>query len=407
MLRLVSQPKPTYINGICNGLKHWLSETKDLDADSIKKLAPEIENIFHIVNLGLMLPGYWELTATLMAQLFPLPDRNGYWNLWLEKLQKIVAKSPSSVTPLSIRLKIQQGKLQRTVRDVEAAIETHQQAKVDAEKIEDEALLAYAYLEIGWDYLIKNDLVNAQKFGEKAIQIFGEDTYDANLHRVDTLRLLGSVERDRGNIQESIAILKKARWGAVNIGTPIVLARTYIDLGVAYQRKPDILEAMECFGRASEVLLRTTYEGDKASVFLNMGTLYFIQGEWKAAEVTFKLVNSRYLREIGDLTSLAILWNNLGNVFGKQDKLEQAEKFLNDALDIWEETGNAHLQKANTLVSLSEVLVKKGEIEEALQLNEEVKNIVVDYPDHIWAKDIKNELIDVELEIKRRKKHLD
>ena len=398
MHKLISQPAPTFVQAIKNGLEYWLSRTKDLDAGTIKELDPEKTNLFHIVDYGLRLPELWNSTAELMVQVFPLPDRNGDWNLWLEKLNVVIDNSPKPATPTLVRLHINYGKLMRSLSEVEAALKAHHTAMHEAQNLKDDTLLANVFMEIGWDYLWKNDLDNAQLFGKKALQIYEEYHNPSNIYLVDTLRLLGSVEINRGNVDQGIHFFKKALWGAKGNKKPIVLARTYMSLGQAYQKKSNILEAMDCFGKASEVLLKTTYEDDKVNVFLNIGTLYFDQEEWAAAEAAFKMVNSRYLRETGKLITQAKLWNNLGNVYWKQGKLENAEKYLQDALGIWPKIGD-EIDWANTLATMAEVYVLQARFIDAKQLINEAMEKVKKYPLHKWANEIKDELVSLEKRI--------
>ncbi len=402
MRKLISQPTPAFVQAIKNGLSHWSSKTINLDADSIKELDPVKKNIFLIVDYGMQLPDLWQPTAELMVQVFPLPDRNGYWNLWLEKLTAVIANAPKPTTPTLVRLQINYGKLLRSLWRLEEAKKAHHIALQDAQKIKGDVLLAHVLMEMGWDYLWENDLGKAQSVGEKALQIYEAVENIPIVQLVDTLRVLGTVEIRRGNVDQAIKLLNRALRGAREIRIPIVLARTYMSLGIAYRRKSDILEAMDCFEKASEVLLKTTYEGDKVSVFLNIGSLYFDQEEWDAAEIAFKRVNNRYLRESGDIDRQAALWNNLGNVYCEQGKLEEAEKFLQDALALWPRTSD-EIEWANTLATLARVHIFQNRATEAEQLIKEAKKKVRRYPAHKRANEISDELKELQKLIETKK----
>lgn len=388
MHKVTSQPTPQFVEYIKNGLKYWLTQTIDLDASSIKKIDPERDNLFLILDFGLQLPELWDLTSALIIQSFPLPDRRGYLNLWLEKLTSAIAGAPKRPSSSLVRLQIHYGKLLRSLSQLDEAIKAHQIAIHAAENIKDDTLLSLAQMEMGWDYLWQDDLDNAQLFGEEALQKYEANSNGLVVQWVDTFRLLGVAETRRGNVDQAIKLLKKALRGAQKIKNPIVLARTYSDLGIAYQRKKSIPDAMDCFGKAAEALLRTSYEWDKVTIFLNIGALYFDQEMWEAAEAAFLKIDRQHLR----FKTKAILWNNLGNVYCKQGKLEDAENYLEDALALWSKIGN-EIEWANTLVSLAEVFIEQGRYVEAEGMIKEVIGKVEKYPENAWGRQIKSEAV--------------
>lgn len=391
MRKLVSEPTPAFVQAINNGLNHWLSETIDLDAESIREIDPQKDNLFQILEYGLQLPNLWEPIAELMIQAFPLPDRNGYWKLWVSKLKIVISNGPKSPTPNLVRLQINYGKLLRVLWQLEEAINAHLIAMHNAKITKDEYLLANVMMEMGWDYLWQNDLDNAKISGQKALQIYKSLQNHKTIQMVDTMRLLGLVETRQGNVAKAIKLLREALGGAKKIDMPVVVARTCMGLGLAYREQQNIPEAMECFGMASDVLLNTTYENDKVDVFVNFGLLYFDQGMWEAAGYAFNRANNQYLRESGDLKQQAILWNNLGNVYLKQLKFGDAENYLLEALELWPEI-NDEIQWANTLLTLAEVYLLQARKNEAENLIEDAFEKVKKYPNHAWAVEIKEEL---------------
>ena len=149
MARLISKPDPEFVRAIQNGLEHWCLVTKNLEAESIAELDSSAKNLFRILDFGLQLSDLWELTATVMVQAFRLPDRRGYWRLWLEKLDAVIANSPNPNAALSIRLLIQYGKLQRSLSQLEKAIKIHHVAMQHAQNLRNDELLAYVLLELG------------------------------------------------------------------------------------------------------------------------------------------------------------------------------------------------------------------------------------------------------------------
>ncbi len=398
MHKLISQPTLVFVQAIKNGLNHWASKTIDLDADSIKALDPDKENIFRIVDHGLQLPELWQPTAELMIQVFPLPDRNGYWNLWLEKLAVVIHNGPKPATPTLVRLQINYGKLLRSLWQLEEAKKVHQIAMQDAQNIKDDVLLAHVLMEMGWDYLWENDLGKAQLVGENALQIFETVENAPIVQLIDTLRILGDIATTRGENSQAINLLKRALVYARKIRKPLVLARTYVSLGMAFRRMKDMPEALDCFDNANEALAGTTYESDKINVFLNIGSIYFDQEMWDEAEETFNKANNLYLRESGNLQSQALLWNNLGNVYWKQGRLEEAENFLRDALKIWVVIGD-EVGWANTLAVMAEVLFLEDRVGEAKQVLNEALKKVEKYSEHTGAKRIRGELEDLKKRI--------
>jgi len=214
------------------------------------------------------------------------------------------------------------------------------------------------------------------------------------------LRILGDVATRRGEISQAINLLKRALVYARKIGKSLVLARTYISLGMVFRSMKDIPEALDCFGNANEALAGTTYESDKINVFLNIGSVYFDQEMWDEAEETFNKANTLYLRESGNLQAQALLWNNLGNVYWKQGRLEEAGNFLCDALKIWAAIGD-EVGWANTLAAMAEVLFLEDRVGEAKQVLNEALKKVEKYSEHTGAKIIRGELEELKKRIER------
>lgn len=400
MGKLTSQPDPGFVRAIENGLRHWLALTEDMDAEKIAEIDPQKDNLFRILDFGLQVLQLWTLTAELLDQIFPLADRRGYWLTWQKKILLSLDGSPQVITPLFVQLLIRYGKSQRSLWQREEAIKTHHRAMQYAQQLNKATLLARVFLELGWDYFTKSDLESATVFGEKALQLWEGTQQSEEIQVVDTLRLLGNSETGRGHIDPAIKYLKDALHKAESIRKPIVLARTYVDLSMAYQRKKDFQKALIFLRYAAEVLSKTIYDGDKFHVLNNIGTNYFEQEMWAAAEGAFLKADTRKLRESGDLVKQAMLRNNLGNVYLKQGKLEDAEWYLQESLNLHPEIGD-NIGWANTLAAMAELRILQKRFNEAAALIKEAREKLENYRNHAWAREIREELKELQKRMER------
>ncbi|KAA3657366.1 MAG: tetratricopeptide repeat protein [Chloroflexi bacterium] len=340
-MRLVSQPEPGFVQAINNGLAFWHKNSLEIhDSASLIKLNADVDNLIRILDFALKLPGCWQPTAELIAQVFILPDRLGYWRLWQEILAAVIANSPKPDSELTLLLQCQYGKLKRSIGHFTNAVMIHQRALSHAQQLPNKDLAAKINQELAWDFYFANNLHDAIQEAEKALRIYRLNEVDVPVVHVDILRVLGICETRHGNWGKAENYLQMAFSLAKHLEDVIVPARTLIDLSILYRRMGAYEKGLDCDNQAKKLLVDTIFDDDFANVLLNMGSIYFDMGNFEAAKEAFEQGYNEYGGKSSDFNKKVHFINNLGNVYWKQGYLSKAEAFLRDALALRPKIGD-------------------------------------------------------------------
>lgn len=113
-----------------------------------------------------------------------------------------------------------------------------------------------------------------------------------------------------------------------------------------------------------------------ARIKMNLGVIFFEQGEYKAAEsLWYEALQLQ--SQIQEPRSQAILYNNLGHLYTQLDEWETAETMLKEAIQIYAKLGDVYYQ-ADTLDNLAECYQRQNKmsacrrsLEEAISLLEQ------------------------------------
>ena len=386
--RLISKPTPAFVQGVRNGLAAWYEKTKGLeDSDKLAEVDADVRNLMRMLDFALQLPECWEPTAELMAQVFKLPDRRGYWNLWLEKLEGLFERIPDPNAEIAILLQIQYGKLFRLIWKQSNAINVHKKAIEQAQNLLDKEILAKAQMELAWDYYNVNNLEKAIQTGIAALNVYLDTEVESKVQHVDTLRILGICETGRGNWKQAEDYLKFAYKISCKISDVLVPARTLINLGILYRRMGYPEKGLESNNQAKALLEGTRYESDLGNILLNNGTIYYDLGNWDAAEELFLQGYNEYARKSSDVNSQMHFINNLGNVYLKQGRLQESEAYLRDALAMRPVMGG-EIGRADNLVTLARAMFQQGKkigLEDLIISAEKLLRVNLE---NEWAKEI-------------------
>jgi tetratricopeptide (TPR) repeat protein len=379
-----SEISPQFIASLTNALTYWQQQTQDLDDAGIIEIDPERHNLHEVVTIGLDLPQTWELAAGVILQAFPLAERRGYWQEWLEVLNKALAHCPDTAYRLQGQLLNRMGELYRYNRQLEKAITAHKQAETIAQERKNESSLAEAHYCLCWDYLETKQYAVAEQCGLAALEVFTHlavtGVWLSNIYRA-----LGMVARMQGNLAIALERLTRSADSERKLLEPTRLARILQELAQAFQDAERYDEALVCYTEASEILEPTASERDKMLVQINLGVLFFRQHRWGRAEICFRQANdSLYLRQSGEIFLQALVANNLGNVLLKQEHLAEAETHLRQAWQLWLEIQD-NLSLANTIGSLAELYAKQDKVVEAKSLFRQAIQLLAAYPDDAFA----------------------
>jgi tetratricopeptide (TPR) repeat protein len=366
------------------GLDFWREKTADIDEQAIELLDAERHNLHRAVQFGLVVPEAWDLTAQVSVQAIPLVNRRMYWSEWIPVLEGLVQQAPAWGMQQKFSLLIQLGRCQRMLRKLEEATESHEAAAVVAKEQADDLALAEAFYNIGRDYFTRRMYGPADENSHAALILLDDENPTHRSLITKSHDTLGINAMQMGDLVRAEAHHRRAVDEARKIGDTTLIIRMLNSLARTLQNDGRYDEAVGFYLEAEQLLAPSSNHLDKTLTRLNLGTAYFSQGNWKAAEASFRKADSEHLRRSSNFDYRARVLTSLGNVMLKQERWIEAEIYLEMAIKLWKELGD-DLSLANAVGTLGEVLAGRGKIAEAIPLIEQALMLLDRYPDHAWA----------------------
>lgn len=368
---------------IQRNLTYWLKKLREADEIQFTQLNEERKGLFRAVEFGLRLPAAWPQTAELVRLFFDLVERNGYHREWLPLLQKVITDCTGHDRRLRGRLLNQLGVLQRNY-DLQSAIASHQQALQVGEDLNNRVASGEAYFHLANDYLLRNQLLPALEYGQKAWQIFEQEAVEAKWRAV-ALAVLGEVATKQGEYQQAESYYQQA----IELLRPgphlTILTRTLINQANNYQLANQAEQALSIYEEARDLIATSQSVQDKISFYISLGSLYFALGRIEEAGAAFEnCLEGDFYRFTPPLFQ-ANLYNNLGNVRFKQQLLPQSKQYLEQAIAIYRQVGN-EIYLANAVLTLADVMADLGEPEASRQLCQEAITLLEKYPLNDFAR---------------------
>lgn len=383
MMNPAKLPDAQFVENIVAGLTYWQEQTSQLDEQAIAELDVQRQNLYRIVRYGLVLPQTWLDTAVVTLQSFDLIEQRGYWQEWIPILEKAIAHCNGEHLYLKFKLLNQLGQLYRSMRQLPSALAAHEEAEAIAQSLGDEQVLAESHCNLSELYLRQRKYKEAEQYGLDALTKFTSIGAGERWLAI-TLDTLGELARFRGDLSLAEERLSQAvsYWCLLN--EPVRMARALNDLAVTFLAAEKFEQARQCYTKVAALLEPTINELDKVMVQINLGVLYFRQEQWIEAESFFRKADSSYLRRSPHTYYQALVANNLGNVLLKQERLEAATSYLQNAITLWRQIGDK-LELANTLGTLAEAVAAQGRRADAIPLYEEAVVLLSGFPEDAWA----------------------
>ncbi len=381
-------PSSEFSASVVAGLEYWRDRTRDMDDRVIAEIDGQRQNLFRAVHFGIQVEAAWPAVAEVALQLEPLVNRRMYRGEWIPVLEGLLNICPVDAPSPKFDLLIQLGRMQRLERHFEEANQTHRAAEALAREMGDEAALARAHYNLGRVYLDRRQYDEAERDCRAALEILDRlEEADQSL-AAWALDTIGRCFRARGDWDKAGEYMTRALVIRRDLGDPTGIARALSELANTLRFSGRLDEAIVHYQEAGALLAPTANELDKTSYKMNLGATYFDKGEWSLAEQTFREADSPYLRHSGNLVYQAIIAVSLGNVLIKRERLVEAEAYLRSAVDLWG-MADDKLNLANALGSLGEALFLQGQVSEALKLYDEALLLLEQFPEHSWAKRVK------------------
>jgi tetratricopeptide (TPR) repeat protein/TolB-like protein len=175
---------------------------------------------------------------------------------------------------------------------------------------------------------------------------------------------LGRVEIRRGNPQEALPYLDRARALAIELGNREARANILQAIGIAHMRLNRPAEALRQYEESLAIKREIGDKRGMAASLVQIGEVKRMLGEPQVAERSYREALA-LRREIGDraglITTLMDLSGLLSDQFGKMD---EALPMLQEALTLSRETGNVNME-ARALNNMGAMHSARGNLAEA------------------------------------------
>jgi serine/threonine protein kinase/tetratricopeptide (TPR) repeat protein len=181
---------------------------------------------------------------------------------------------------------------------------------------------------------------------------------------VEALLGLGRVEIRRGNPQQALPYLDRARTLSIELGNREARANVLQAIGIAHMRQNRPAEALRHYEESLEIKREIGDKRGMAASLVQIGEVKRALGEPQVAERSYREALA-LRREIGDRAGVSLTLMELAALLNDQfGKGEEALPLLQEALTVLRETGNVSMQ-ARALNNIGTVHAARGNFSEA------------------------------------------
>jgi eukaryotic-like serine/threonine-protein kinase len=189
---------------------------------------------------------------------------------------------------------------------------------------------------------------------------------------------LGRVEIRRGNPQDSLPYLERARTLSIELGNREARANVLQAIGIAHMRLNRPAEALKHYEESLEIKREIGDKRGMAASLVQIGEVKRTLGEPRVAERSYREALA-LRREIGDKAGVSLTLMELAGTLVGYGRSGEALPLFKEALTVLRETGNTSLE-ARALSNIGAVYMAEGQyaeaqtyFERALQLREKAK----------------------------------
>ncbi len=377
------QPSTQFTDSIAANIVYWRQRTHNLTDDALPDLDKERQNLYRAVKFGLHLPVTWEETAELILQTLIFIERRGYWAEWIPVMEQLLESCPPDKEKIRGRILNFLGIFYKNNRQLQKAYSCHQAELQVGIATQDKWRQAHAAINLG--------SVCRQLYQYDEAQIYILDAQEKFQAIKAPLVKQAFVFMEMGLLMQA-----KTEWTdaeehlgyAVSlfreVNDPVYLANSLKLLGQVLAAQGKNKDASSTYQEALENLSQTENHFDKSRILTELGILSFNEENYAEAERLFKLADSPFLRQSGNLYDQALIANNLGNVFLAQRNLKDAEQSFRHSISLWQ-ICDEPVQLANSLIGLAEIRTAQEQLTEAVTLFQRALDLLVEYPQDNWA----------------------
>jgi tetratricopeptide (TPR) repeat protein len=372
-----------YKSQVQASLHYWQQKTKDFSHKNIIWLDDRRANLLKSIEEGFRYEDLWEETAVVISQVFHFMEWRGYWRSWIPTLETIIQQCPNQETTLYASLISQLAQFHRLNRGFAEARRLNEVALQIANRLQDNTLLAAIYREVGQSYLVQNQLDDAERNALLALAHI-EQVPEKKRINAFILQTLGIIKRLRGQYEPSLVYFDSALVIRRELQESILLADVLNEMALTFEFMQDYDAAHRLIDEALAIINQTNNESMRTLFLMNKGVFYYRQNRLPDAEMMFQQVDFFALKRQGNLFQCGLAMQNLGNVLLKQGKVDEAEPYVQEAIQLFRPTHDeVHL--ANSLGTLGEILAAQKRTNDAAVLLDEAIELLQKYPDNTWA----------------------
>ena len=363
-----------YQAAIIADIRYWAERTRPLTESTWSELDMMRPALLRALRLSVTLPTKALTPAlrddwfTLARRLFHYVEQRGYSFLWRPIVAQLVDLFADDLARQGHLLN-QLGNLCRLERRLEEAVAWHQRAEAVALQINDGAMLAQAWLNLGTDHLRRRHLDEAWVYGRQAVAYY-EPLGDITQELGAAYNLLGLVHRGRNSADAAVKNLRQAIQIWLHLNRRAEAGRCYNNLALVYQEDNRLPEALACFEDAHTILGPTASILDKTLVALSEGALHFHMGNIAAAAALFDGVDLDFLHRAGHRFYIALTLNNRASVAAARRQFTEGVALAAASIAVWRELGDK-MRLADSLDTLATALLGLGHGAEARAALEE------------------------------------
>jgi tetratricopeptide (TPR) repeat protein len=200
-------------------------------------------------------------------------------------------------------------------------------------------------------------------------------------HReANSLNALGRTYVSLGKHEQAIEYSQKSLNLDRKIDNRYGEANSLVTLGNAYSNLGNYLRAIEFYQQSLEIQQEMRDRSGQATSWRNLGNAYRCLGQCQRA-IEYSQKSLEIARAIGEMASEGATLNNLGLAFFDFGKFIESEKFLSNAIQIWESLRGKLGKNDNFKVSIFETqaatyrhlektLIAQSKTEQALEISE-------------------------------------
>jgi tetratricopeptide (TPR) repeat protein len=181
-----------------------------------------------------------------------------------------------------------------------------------------------------------NNFARAHKYFDRSLNVYTK--FDNKLGIVSIKNVLGALLVEEGRFYEGEIHLIQARKMAVDMNLPGMIAKTNMNLGIIYNMRGLVENAISCYNNAIEA--NDSQDQDLLqSIYTNFAVAYKVTRQYRKSEEFLKKALD-IIKETNNQYQKGLVYLIKGEVACLQDELSMATAFVTSAFAIFTEIGD-------------------------------------------------------------------